>query len=1030
MQAPRAVSDLVERFDTHRDAYKAPEYNETQVRHEFIDPMFQALGWDINNTKGYAEQWKEVVHEDSIKMGDTTRAPDYSFRLGGRRLFFLEAKKPAVNLKHDPSPAYQLRRYAWTAKLPLSILTDFEEFIVYDTRVRPAQNDKSSTARVLYIPYVEYPRRWDEIASIFSPDAIRQGAFDKYVASSRKKRGTAEVDDAFLAEIEQWRQLLARNIALRNHGLTQRELNVAVQSTIDRIIFLRICEDRGIENYAQLMALRSGGDVYARLRVLYERADERYNSGLFHFHKERDRPGQHDTLTPNLTIDDKVLKTIIKRLYYPESPYEFSVFPAEILGHVYERFLGSVIRLTAGGHAKVEQKPEVRKAGGVYYTPTYIVDYIVKHTVGKLLGGGEPGEGEAPSEPGEGEAPSEPGAAAEAGSDGASPSRHASSRAPMTPQEVAGLTDTWRPSKTRRPLAILDPACGSGSFLLGAYQYLLDWHVDYYSQGPKKWTRGKTPRVYQDRHGAYRLTTAERKRILLANIHGVDIDPQAVEVTKLSLLLKVLEGEDAETMGSQLELTHQRALPDLANNIKCGNSLIGPDFYQGKQLDAFDEEEAYRINAFDWNAEFPDIMSPPPDKGLQPLVSSHASSPGSPDKGLQPLVQPLDEPLIWFVTFVTHCSPVSERMVQFGVTDPEGKGLQPLVLTPEEQVLVAESLFDIAQRHGFTFVALNVLPDHVHAVLAALNEKVLATHVRNLKIFSAQLINKRRNRAKGSHVWAQKFNRKPVEDEASLARICDYILQNHQKHQETWGARLLDTWDKRLLPLVQRHCVDADIACNVETGPDKGLQPLVQPLVHDRAPGGFDVVIGNPPYIRIQTMKQWAPVEVEFYKERYRSAASGNYDIYVVFIEKGLGLLNENGRLGFICPHKFFNAKYGAHLRELIAQGRYLSEVIHFGDQQVFRGATTYTCLLFLDMPGASASRLVQVTDLQEWRASGAATEGLVKAGKVTGCDWNFVVGRGAGLFDKLSQMPVKLGDVAERTAQGIRTSANEVGSS
>jgi len=768
MQAPQAVSDLVERFDTHRDAYKAPEYNETQVRREFIDPMFVALGWDVHNTQGYAEQWKEVVHEDTIKIGAATRAPDYSFRLGGRRLFFLEAKKPAVNLRHDPSPAYQLRRYAWTAKLPLSVLTDFEEFIVYDTRVRPAQNDTSSTARVLYIPYDQYPRRWDEIASIFSPDAIRKGAFDKYVASSRKKRGTAEVDDAFLAEIEQWRQLLARNIALRNSGLTQRELNVAVQSTIDRIIFLRICEDRGIENYAQLMALRSGGDVYARLRVLYERADERYNSGLFHFRKERDRPGQPDTLTPNLTIDDKVLKTIIKRLYYPESPYEFSVFPAEILGHVYERFLGSVIRLTAGHQAKIEQKPEVRKAGGVYYTPTYIVDYIVKHTVGKLLGDGASGKtGTVPTErvpERDGTVPAFP------GSDGASPSRP-----PMTPQEVAGLTDTWRPSKTRRPLAILDPACGSGSFLLGAYQYLLDWHLDYYSQDPKKWTRGKTPRIYQDRHGAYRLTTAERKRILLANIHGVDIDPQAVEVTKLSLLLRVLEGEDADTIEKQSSLFHERALPDLANNIKCGNSLIGPDFYQGKQLDAFDEEEAYRINVFDWNAEFPHIMSPPSDKGLQPLV------------------QPVDEPLIWFVTFVTHCSRVSERIVQFGVTDPEGKGLQPLVLTPDEQVLVAESLFDIAQRYGFAFVALNVLPDHVHAVLAAPNQKVLASHVRNLKIFSAQLINKRRNRAKGSHVWAQKFNRKPVQDEASLARICDYILQNHQKHQETWGARLLHT---------------------------------------------------------------------------------------------------------------------------------------------------------------------------------------------------------------------------------------------
>ena len=203
MVVPQAILDLVERFDLHRDSYLSPHYNETQVRREFIDPMFKALGWDVDNEKGFSEQWKEVVHEDAIKVGAATKAPDYSFRLGGRRLFFLEAKKPSINLKEDPSPAYQLRRYGWTAKLPLSILTDFEEFIVYDTRIRPAAGDKASKARILYIRYDEYPERWDEIASIFSPRAIQEGAFDKYVQSATKKRGTAEVDQAFLAEIEE-----------------------------------------------------------------------------------------------------------------------------------------------------------------------------------------------------------------------------------------------------------------------------------------------------------------------------------------------------------------------------------------------------------------------------------------------------------------------------------------------------------------------------------------------------------------------------------------------------------------------------------------------------------------------------------------------------------------------------------------------------------------------------------------------------------------------------------------------------------
>jgi type I restriction-modification system DNA methylase subunit len=558
MAVPKKVSELIERFDRNLNAYKQGRYNETQLRLEFINPFFEELGWDITNKQGYAEAYKEVVHEDAIKVGGATKAPDYSFRIGGTRKFFLEAKKPSVDIKYDIHPAYQLRRYAWSAKLPLSILTDFEEFAVYDCRVKPVKTDKASHSRILYFTYTDYIKRWEEIAGIFSREAILKGSFDTYVESKKTKRGTAEVDTAFLQEIERWRDLLARNIALRNPNLSHRELNFSVQRTIDRIIFLRICEDRGIEFYGKLMALQNGTRIYQRLFQLFRQADDRYNSGLFHFRPEKERPEDSlDRLTPDLNIDDRVLKEILKNLYYPDSPYEFSVLPADILGQVYEQFLGKVIRLTPGHHAVVEDKPEVRKAGGVYYTPTYIVDYIVKQTVGKLVEGKKPG-----------------------------------------------------PRGAVSKLKILDPACGSGSFLLGAYQFLLNWHRDeYIKDDPEKWVTGRKPRLYQKDTGEWKLTTDERKRILLNNIYGVDIDPQAVEVTKLSLLLKVLEGEDEQTIFQQLVLFHQRVLPDLASNIKCGNSLIGPDFYQGQQMSLLNEEEMYRINAFDWNTEFPEIMN-------------------------------------------------------------------------------------------------------------------------------------------------------------------------------------------------------------------------------------------------------------------------------------------------------------------------------------------------------------------------------------------------------------------------------------
>ena len=571
MTAPSVVKELIERFKAYEETYHCGRYNETQLREEFLNPFFEALGWDIFNRKGYADAYKEVIHEDAIKIGGRTKAPDYCFRAGGgMRSFFVEAKKPSVDIREAVSPAYQLRRYAWSAKLPVSILTDFEEFAVYDCRIRPDKNDKAATARVIYLNYTEYVERWDELYGLFSPDAIRKGSLERFVTSKKVKKGTAEVDKAFLDEIESWRDELARNLALRNDGLSQRDLNFAVQRIIDRIIFLRICEDRGVEPYGTLQTLQNAPNIYSRLSELFQRADDRYNSGLFHFTAEKDRSEPPDELTLELTVDDKPLKDIFRDLYFPDSPYEFSVFPAEILGQVYEQFLGKVIRLTKGHQAKVEEKPEVRKAGGVYYTPAYIVDYIVQHTVGKLLEGSKTTLKVVPHE-----------------------------------ESKTTLKVVLQASKLR----ILDPACGSGSFLLGAYQYLLDWHRDrYIEDDAEKHARGRNPKLYRGPAGDWRLTSAERKRILLNNIYGVDIDPQAVEVTKLSLLLKVLEGESAETISNQLCLFHQRALPDLGANIKCGNSLIGPDFYEGRQLNMFDDEDRYRINAFDWKAEFPQVF--------------------------------------------------------------------------------------------------------------------------------------------------------------------------------------------------------------------------------------------------------------------------------------------------------------------------------------------------------------------------------------------------------------------------------------
>jgi len=777
MPAPDPILSLIERFEFHRQAYILGKYNETQLRREFVDKFFSALGWDVDNNKGFSEKYKEVLHEEPVRIRGTTLFFDYTFRIGGARKFIVETKKPSVRIKDDTQSALQLRRYAWNQKLPLSILTNFEEFAIYDCRIKPENGDAASKARIEYFTYKEYPEKWDWLVSIVAPDSILRGSFDKYAESTKGKRGTATVDDDILAEIEQWRDALAKNIALRNPSLTVEELNSVVQRTIDRILFLRICEDRGIEEYETLHKLLEGEQVYERICQLFRYADDKYNSGLFHFQQEPDWDESPDTLSLTITIDDKVLKEIIKRLYFPDSQYEFSLIPPAILGHVYEQFLGKVIRLTGGHQAKVEYKPEVKKAGGVFYTPQYIVEYIVKHTVGELV-------------------------------------------KDKTPREVSKLR-------------ILDPACGSGSFLIGAYQYLLDWHRDWYiahlvpvfkeknsvtdpavqallpEQAPKKKKsaatidlpiynpgNGKDVRLSERVRSDWKLTTAEKKRILLNNIFGVDIDQQAVEVTKLSLLLKVLEEENQETVSKQLTITAERALPSLDHNIKCGNSLIGWDILTPEMP----ADEVKRINPFDWDKEFEPVM----------------------------------------------------------------------------------------------------------------------------------------------------------------------------------------------------------------------------------AAGGFDVVIGNPPYIRIQTMKEWAPTEVEVYKKKFLSASKGNYDIYVVFVEKGLSLLNKNGLLGYILPHKFFNAQYGEALRSVIAKGKHLKEIVHFGHQQVFENATTYTCLMFLGKKGYDEFCFKKIDDLISWRSSSIAVRGIINSKTATNNDWNFVVGNDSQLFDRLSSISPKLGNISEIFV-GLQTDADDV---
>jgi len=540
MGAPPEILRLVAKYRNGETYYRSAAYKEMSLRSEFLNPVLKCIGWDPDNP-GLSVHSREVNQEDSIMIDGAEKAPDYAFLLDGDWQWFLEAKRPSVNIASGRDPAYQIRRYCWNAGLPLGIVTDFEEWSIYDCRSEPQPDDAAAVGRLDYFTCDQLDEKWDDFVALLGRDSVASVSLDAFSLDNPAPRGTLTVDQAFLKEISDWRESLALDIAKHNSDLDVVQLNTAVQTLIDRIIFLRIAEARGLEGFGELQKTADNDmdpGVYERLIGLFKRADNRYNSGLFHFTLANGQSGKPDSLSTGLVVSDQPLRHIIGRLYHPH-PYEFSAMPADILGRVYEQFLGAKIVLK-GHTATVEEKPEVRKAGGVYYTPVPIVEYIVEVTIGPLLEGAKPGD-------------------------------------------VAKLR-------------IIDPACGSGSFLIAAYQYLIDWHTAYYAKTPKNTNKYLEKRA----DGGVRLNMAERKRILLANVYGVDIDRQAVEVTKLSLLLKVIEGQ------TQLELAVGRILPDLDQNIRCGNTLIDVDF--PLPLDS-SEQERLEFNPFNWQENYPNIMS-------------------------------------------------------------------------------------------------------------------------------------------------------------------------------------------------------------------------------------------------------------------------------------------------------------------------------------------------------------------------------------------------------------------------------------
>lgn len=508
-EARRRIHSLVEDYMRVLAAGRKESFNEERVKIAFIVPMLEALGWNPRTD--------EVLPEQATLTG---RA-DFGLRVGGRTKIFVEMKRFSKSLdghytvKGRPrSFAEQAIQYAWGMKASWAVLTNFEETRLYDSHVKKPEDGlvwKKS------IRFTEYESRFDELWLV-SRQSVVSGALDAYKAKIERP----PVDKAFIEDLMNCRQLLADDIRNHNPELTYDQINESVQKILDRLIFIKNCEDRLIipaeslwKRYKAWQETAIDKEIVIfmmDLKNLFRYFDQVYNGKLFEKHPCED-----------LKISNEVFEEIIDTLYGDGQHlgYNFSVIPVDVLGQAYELYIGSIIKEKEGHTKAVEivKKPAKRKAHGIYYTPEPIVDYIVRSTLGKVL------------------------------------------EECKTPEDVSRIK-------------VLDPACGSGSFLIKAFDVIKEWYENY-----NKLNRPISVPGTLDAHIV--PVPNPEERILTENLYGVDLDPQAVEITILNLSLKAIKTKEK--------------LPYIADHIKCGNSLISDEKIAGDK-------------AFKWNEEFEEIM--------------------------------------------------------------------------------------------------------------------------------------------------------------------------------------------------------------------------------------------------------------------------------------------------------------------------------------------------------------------------------------------------------------------------------------
>ncbi|NKE04657.1 Eco57I restriction-modification methylase domain-containing protein [Mesobacillus selenatarsenatis] len=524
-----SLKQLVSNFEKNYKKYKKNTYNEYSTRDEFIDQLLKLLNWDVYNQKGIDPSQREVIRENLSSQGNR---PDYTFTVRGVSKFFIEAKKPSVDILLDPDPALQARRYGHTSKHNIVVLTNFENLMIFDATVRPQEEDTAKTALLKVYNYTDYEDKWEEIYSYLSRDEVFSGSFDEKFSTLKSNRDTPQIDEYLIKLINKWRLALASDLYDRHPDYSLTYINDITQRFINQIIFLRICEDRNLPTYHRLNeTIEDPAEINKKILETLKVADKKYNSGIF------------SNTEIILDLDNEIISSIVEELYFPSSPYKFNLIDANLLGNIYEVFLSERLTVSTNNEIVLSKKTENLNRD-VVSTPYEVVKYMVSKSLEPLC-------------------------------------------SDKNPTEIMDIK-------------VVDMACGSGVFILEAYEYLVN-HV-------KKWyLNNDRTHLIEGQDERYFLPFEEKKKILTSCIYGLDIDANAVEVAKFSLGLKLLEDETAPS------IQDNSLIPKFENNIKIGNALVDFKHLQRRKIN---DDEKIKINAFNWNfggvEKFDAIIGNPP----------------------------------------------------------------------------------------------------------------------------------------------------------------------------------------------------------------------------------------------------------------------------------------------------------------------------------------------------------------------------------------------------------------------------------